>query len=74
MKNISLFQKLQQLSMEDLRSRLESARKDLFGLRVNTVATPVKDFSQYKKLRKDIARILTAMRAREDKMSVVNQS
>jgi large subunit ribosomal protein L29 len=74
MKNISLFQKLQQLSIEDLRSRLESARKDLFGLRVNAVASPVKDCSQYKKLRRDIARIMTAMRAKENPMSVMKKS
>ncbi len=65
MKDISLFQKLQQLSTEDLQSKLESTRKDLFGLRLNAATSPVKDCSQYKKLRKDVARILTAIRAKE---------
>ena len=65
MKDISLFQKLQQMSVEDLQSRLESTRKDLFGLRLNATTSTENDCSQYKKLRKDIARILTAIRAKE---------
>ena len=65
MKDISLFQKLQQLSIEDLRSQLEGTRRDLFGLRLNAATSQVKDFSQYKKLRKHIARIMTAIRAKE---------
>lgn len=66
MKEMSLFQKLQQLSAEDLENRLDATRRDLFGLRVNAATSPVKDSSQYKKLRKDIARMLTAIRAKEN--------
>lgn len=65
MKQMGLMQKLQQLSAEDLEKRLESTRKDLFGLRVNAASTQVKDSSQYKKLRKQTARILTAMQAKK---------
>jgi large subunit ribosomal protein L29 len=74
MKDISLFQKLQQLSVESLRNRLESARRDLFGLRVNATTSQVKDSSQYKKLRKDIARIMTAMRSKEQSVSADQKS
>jgi ribosomal protein L29 len=65
MKQIGLMQKLQQLSAEDLQKRLEGTRQDLFGLRVNAASTQVKDSSQYKKLRQQAARILTAMQAKK---------
>ena len=58
-------QKLQQLSVEDLQKKLEGTRQDLFGLRVNATSTQVKDSSQYKKLRQQAARILTAMQAKK---------
>ena len=54
-------QRLQQLSVEELQDKLNNTRKNLFSLRINAVSTPVKDYSQYKKLRKQSARILTAM-------------
>lgn len=72
MEKISLSQKLQQLSVEELNNRLVSARRDLFGLRLNTVKSQVKDHSQYSKLRKDIARILTALRLKEMKNMSAN--
>jgi ribosomal protein L29 len=65
MEQMKLMQKLQQLSVEDLQKRLDSTRQDLFGLRVNTASTQVKDYSQYKKLRKQAARILTAMQIKQ---------
>lgn len=58
-------QKVQQLSAEELQKKLDSTRQDLFGLHVNSATTQVKDTSQYKKLRKQIARILTAKRLKE---------
>ena len=61
MEQMKLMQKLQQLTVEDLQKRLDSTRQDLFGLRINTASTQVKDCSQYKKLRRQAARILTAM-------------
>lgn len=66
MKEMSLSQKLQQLSVEDLQNRLEGTRRDLFGLRLNAATSQLKDYSQYKKLRRDIARIMTAIRAKKD--------
>ena len=58
---MGFMEKLQQLSAEDLRKKLDSTRHDLFGLRINSASTQVKDYSQYKKLRRQAARILTAM-------------
>jgi large subunit ribosomal protein L29 len=72
MEKVSLSLKLQQLSVEELNGRLTNARKDLFGLRLNAVRSQVKDYSQYKKLRKDIARILTTLRIKEMKNMSAN--
>jgi large subunit ribosomal protein L29 len=68
MKQIGFMQKIQQLSAEELQKKLDSTRQDLFGLRINSATTQVKDSSQYKKLRKQIARILTAMQSKETKL------
>ena len=61
MKQMGFMQRVQQLSVEELQQKLDSTRQDLFGLRINTATTQVKDFSQYKKLRKQAARLLTAI-------------
>lgn len=58
-------QKIQQLSAEDLQKKLDGTRQDLFGLRLNTATSQVKDCSQYKKLKKQIARILTVMQSKK---------
>jgi len=62
MEQMGFMQRMQQLSLEDLHKRLDSTRQDLFGLRVNSASTPVKDYSQYKKLRRQIARLLTVIK------------
>lgn len=64
MKQMGFTQRLQQLSVEDLQKKLDSTRQDLFGLRINSASTQVKDYSQYKKLRKQAARILTVMQSK----------
>jgi large subunit ribosomal protein L29 len=65
MKQMGFTQKIQQLSAEDLQKKLDGTRQDLFGLRINSATSQVKDCSQYKKLRKQIARILTVMQSKE---------
>lgn len=65
MKQMGFTQKIQQLSVEDLQIKLNSTRQDLFGLRINSASTQVKDYSQYKKLRKQAARILTVMQSKK---------
>jgi ribosomal protein L29 len=65
MKQMGFMQKVQQLSVEELQKKLDSTRQDLFGLRINTATTQVKDFSQYKKLRKQAARLLTAIQLKD---------
>jgi ribosomal protein L29 len=65
MKQMGFTQKIQQLSVEDLQIKLNSTRQDLFGLRINSASTQVKDYSQYKKLRKQAARILTVIQLKK---------
>ena len=65
MKQMGFTQKIQQLSAEDLQKKLDGTRQDLFGLRLNTATSQVKDCSQYKKLKKQIARILTVMQSKQ---------
>jgi len=73
MKQMGLMQRLQQLSVEDLQKKLDGTRKDLFGLRINSATSPVKDSSQYKKLRRQVARILTAMQLKKTTTTVSKQ-
>ena len=61
MKKTELMQEVTQLSAEELRNALGETRRALFGLRLNAATTHLKDYSQYKKLRKQIARILTVV-------------
>ena len=65
MKQMGFMQRVQPLSVEELQQKLDSTRQDLFGLRLNAATSPVKDYSQYKKLRKQTARLLTAMQLKK---------
>lgn len=47
------------MSLEELYKYVSSMRSELFGLKLNAATSHVKDYSQYKKLRKSIARGLT---------------
>lgn len=52
-------------SDDELRNRLEQARRELFHLRIQWVMGQLKDVNRIRALRKDIARMLTIMRERE---------
>lgn len=54
-------QELKRLSSHELHIKLEQMRQDLFKLRFD-VGSHVKDYSQFGKLRRDIARIATVLR------------
>ena|SRR5688572_13238050 len=54
---------------DDLRKELDGLRKSLHGLRTQTVTSTVENKSQFRSHRRDIARILTEVRARELKES-----
>lgn len=60
---ISNFKKeLNELGIKELVSKLDALRRDHFSLRLNSSTSHVKDYSQFKKNRKNIARILTMLR------------
>ncbi len=58
---------LAHMSEVDLKEKLENLRRDSFSLKLNASTAHVKDYSLFKKLRKDIARGLTVMRQRKQK-------
>ena len=59
MKNSEFKDELESLNVDELHSKLGTTRRELFSLRLNASTAHVKDYSQYNKLRKKIARILT---------------
>ncbi len=61
MKKTNVKKQLEQLDSADLHVTLDQLRRNLFGLRLNSLTAHIKDYSQFKKLRKDIARILTQL-------------
>lgn len=63
MKSAESKNSISQLSVEELIIKHEQLRRTLFGLRLNRLTAHVKDYSQFNKLRKDIARVLTRLNA-----------
>ena len=66
MKKNNVKKQLEQLDSKDLHATLDQLRRNLFGLRLNALTAHIKDYSQFKKLRKDIARIKTYLHTKED--------
>ncbi len=52
-------EEIKQLNKQDLVTRVEALRRDIFSLRLNATTAHVKDHSQFKKMRKNLARALT---------------
>lgn len=50
---------------KELRTKLEECRRALFALKLDAQSAHVKDYSQFKKLRRSCAQILTALRQKE---------
>ena len=57
-------EELQTLDAEELNSRLKGARRELYELRFKLAVGQLDDHRQIRKVRKDIARILTVVHAR----------
>jgi large subunit ribosomal protein L29 len=62
MKKENLKEEIKQLEHKELFAKLDALRRDLFSLRLNSSTSHVKDYSQFKKGRKNIARVLTLLR------------
>jgi len=58
-------EEIKKLDKVSLYKELARLRKELFNLKLNVSGGEVKDYSQFKKLRIDIARTLTFFRKRE---------
>ena len=59
MKITKIKEEFRQSSVQDLQEKLDNLRRDLFGLKLNSSTSHVKDYSQFKKLRKNIAQAST---------------
>ena len=53
---------LGQLGVAELKKRVDQERMALAQMRINASATQIKDYSQYRKKRVTIARLLTMLR------------
>lgn len=53
---------MRSLPVEQLVEKIENMRRELFSLKLNSLTTHIKDYSQFKKLRRDIARATTILR------------
>ncbi len=56
---------IRELSAEDLQVKLKEAKAELFNLRFQIATSPLDNPARVKQVKKDIARIMTEMRARE---------
>ena len=74
MKLVQFRESLKKADEGQLREILTELRKQLFTMRINSSTSHVKDYSQFKKLRRGVARALTELRAREaDQVGQVTQ-
>lgn len=65
MKVTNLKEELKKLDSKQLQEKLENLRRELFSVRLNAQTSHVKDNSQFKQFRKDIARVLTFMKQKD---------
>ena len=65
MKKSKFNEELQQLKIDELKQKAEQLQRELFSIRLNASTAHVKDYSQFNKLRKNIARVLTSIKQKE---------
>ena len=58
---------IRELSINDLRERIETEKANLSRLRLNHAISPLDDLSQIKKAKSDIARMITILSQMENK-------
>ena len=56
---------IRDMTSEELRTRLQETRRELFNLRQQWFAGSLQDHNRIRAVRKDIARFLTVLRERE---------
>jgi len=65
MKETKIREELRSMSGKELKSKLEELRRERLNLVINATTAHVKDYSQFKKLRKNIAQALTYLRQKQ---------
>lgn len=58
---------IRELSINDLRDRIETEKTNLLRTRMNHAISPVEDLSQIKKAKSNIARMVTILSEMENK-------
>lgn len=62
MKVKAINDELKQLGVKELLVKLDGYRREEFGLTLNSSTSHIKDYSQFNKARKNIARVLGCLR------------
>ncbi len=62
MKKTKVKDELKQLDINELKVKLNSVRNELFNIKFNASRAHIEDSSQFKKLRRNIAQVLTYLR------------
>ncbi|MDD2491356.1 MAG: 50S ribosomal protein L29 [Bacteroidales bacterium] len=62
-------QEIRELSVKDLKERIESEKANLMRVKMNHAISPLDDLSQIKKARRNIARMLTVLSQKETNQS-----
>lgn len=57
-------QEINQLTVQQLVEKIDESRRAIFALRLNTATSAVKDYSQFRKIRIAIARMMTSLNQR----------
>ena len=56
---------VREMSIADLKDRIQVEKKNLDTMRLNHAVSPLEDTSKFKKIRKDIARMITILAEKE---------
>ena len=56
---------VREMSIADLRDRIEIEKSNLDTMKINHAISPLEDTSKFKKLRQDIARMITVLAQKE---------
>ncbi|MCL5875504.1 MAG: 50S ribosomal protein L29 [Candidatus Dependentiae bacterium] len=67
MKTNDFKKELQQLAPQQLEEVLDGLQRELFKLKLNASTMHLKDYSLFKKVKRNIARVLTCINAKESK-------
>ncbi len=57
---------IREMSIADLQDRIEVEKNNLDTMRINHAVSPLENTSEFKKKRKDVARMLTILAAKQN--------